>query len=85
MGKNRPPKNIRHLTRVLLIGLAFGYFHLSAQAAGQLIVHDFIPDLSAFLRSAPPGEGKPRQAICPASDQTTSGNLQSTADLQDRS
>ena len=54
MGKNRPPKNIWHLTRVLLIGLAFVYFHLSAQAAGQLIVHDFIPDLSAFLRSAPP-------------------------------
>ena len=54
MGKNRPPKSIRHLTRVLLIGLAFVYFHLSAQAAGQLIVHDFIPDLTAFLRSAPP-------------------------------
>jgi hypothetical protein len=54
MGKNRQHKNIRHLTRILLFGLASVYLHLSAQAAGQLIVHDFIPDLDAFSRIAPP-------------------------------
>jgi hypothetical protein len=54
MGKNRPPKNIRHLTRVLLIGLGFVYFHFSAQALGQLVIHDFIPDLNLFLPSVPP-------------------------------
>src|ERR1700676_5329942 len=43
----------------------------------------FYPGPQCFFAKRSAEEGRPRQAICPASDQTTSGGLQSAADLQD--
>ncbi len=53
MGKSRQHKETRRLSRFLLISLAFIYPCLRADAAGNLIVYDFIPGLFSYLRIAP--------------------------------
>jgi hypothetical protein len=53
MGKSRQHKETRRLTRFLLISLAFIYPCLRADAAGKLIVYDFIPGLFSYLQIAP--------------------------------
>ena len=53
MGKSRKRKTAGGLTSFFLICLVFLSSGLSAQAAGDLIVCDLIPDLDNFLRNAP--------------------------------
>jgi len=53
IGKSRQRKKNRRLTLVLLIALASIYPCLSAPAAGNIMVYDFIPDLLSFLQIAP--------------------------------
>ena len=53
MGKSRQCERAGHLILLLLVGLTFVDSCPGAQAAGQLIVHDLIPDLVTFLRIAP--------------------------------
>jgi predicted Zn-dependent protease DUF2268 len=53
MGKSRPIKKARHLTRFLSICAASICFCANAKSADNLIVYDLVPDLYSFLRSAP--------------------------------
>ncbi len=53
MGKSRPIKKARRLTRFLLICAAFIYSCANAKSAESLTVYDLVPELLSFLRSAP--------------------------------
>ena len=53
MGKSRKRKTAGGLTSFFLICLVFLSSGLSAQAAGDLIVCDLVPDLGNFFRNAP--------------------------------
>jgi hypothetical protein len=52
-GRSRQGKRTGSLVFILLFGLAAIDPSLAAPAAGNLIVHDLIPDLTSFLRVAP--------------------------------